>query len=90
MKCRFTLPRPASVAELRGLPPAYVTTMEFDPLRDEGIEYALKLLQAGVAVELHNFPGTFHGSELLAEAEVSKRGSDEGLEALRRGLKLDR
>ena len=86
----YAAPARASVAELRGLPPAYLTTMEFDPLRDEGIEYALKLLQAGVAVELHNFPGAFHGSELLAEAEVSKRGSDEGLEALRRGLKLDR
>ena len=39
--------------------------MEFDPLRDEGVEYALKLMQAGVATELHSFPGTFHGSSLF-------------------------
>jgi acetyl esterase/lipase len=81
-------PARASVDDLRGLPPAYVSTMEFDPLRDEGIEYALKLLQAGVNVELHSYPGTFHGSELVVDAAVSQRGVGEGLEALRRGLKL--
>ena len=81
-------PARASIDDLRGLPPAYVTTMEFDPLRDEGIEYALKLLQAGVNVELHSYPGTYHGSELVTDAAVSKRGVVEGLEALRRGLKL--
>jgi acetyl esterase len=81
-------PARASIDELRGLPSAYVSTMEFDPLRDEGIEYALKLMQAGVNVELHSYPGTFHGSELVLDAAVSQRGAAEGLEALRRGLKL--
>ncbi len=81
-------PARATIEELRGLPPAYVSTMEFDPLRDEGIEYAMKLMQAGVNVELHSFPGTFHGSELVVDAAVSQRGATEGLEALRRGLKL--
>ncbi|NND67051.1 MAG: alpha/beta hydrolase, partial [Halioglobus sp.] len=55
------LAAPARAEDLSGLPPAYVNTMEFDPLRDEGIEYALRLLQAGIPTELHNFPGTFHG-----------------------------
>jgi len=68
------------------LPPAYVSTMEFDPLRDEGILYALRLLQAGVSVELHSYPGTFHGSALLPGAAVSQRNAREVLAALRRAL----
>jgi acetyl esterase len=53
---------PARAADLSRLPPAYVVTCEFDPLRDEGIEYAQRLMQAGVPTELHHYPGTFHGS----------------------------
>lgn len=77
---------PARAKDLSGLPPAYVSTMEFDPLRDEGIEYALRMLQAGVPVELHSYPGTFHGSALVATAEVSRRNAREVLEALGRAL----
>jgi acetyl esterase/lipase len=77
---------PARAADLSGLPPAYISTMEFDPLRDEGVEYALKLMQAGIATELHSFPGTFHGSSLLASAQVSQRESSEMFAVLRRAL----
>jgi acetyl esterase/lipase len=80
---------PATAPDLTGLPPAYVTTMEFDPLRDEGILYALRLLEAGVQVELHSFPGTFHGSGLVTSAAVSRRANDEMVVALRRGLRVD-
>ncbi|KQU44238.1 esterase [Rhodococcus sp. Leaf278] len=79
---------PARATDLTGLPPTYVSTMELDPLRDEGIDYAMRLLQAGVSVELHSFPGTFHGSSLMTSAEVSKRGHAETLDVLRRGLRL--
>lgn len=77
---------PAIADDLAGLPPAYITTMEFDPLRDEGITYALRMLEAGVSVELHSFPGTFHGSAMIPTAEVSRRGHAEVVDALRRGL----
>ena len=80
---------PAIATDLTGLPPAYVTTMEFDPLRDEGIIYALRMMEAGVSVELHSFPGTFHGSAAVATAAVSRRAHHELLVALRRGLGID-
>ncbi len=78
---------PARCKDLAGLPPAYVSTMEFDPLRDEGNLYATRLLEAGVSVELHCFPGTFHGSAMLPGTEFAKRGASEVLAALERRLR---
>ncbi len=76
---------PARAADLAGLPPAYVVTCEFDPLRDEGIEYAQRLIQAGVATELHHYPGTFHGSSGAgAGTAISTRMVNDRLDALRR------
>lgn len=77
---------PARATDLSGLPPAYIATAEFDPLRDEGITYALRLLQAGVPVDLHQWPGTFHGSQAVLSADVSQRQIAELLSALRRAL----
>jgi acetyl esterase/lipase len=77
---------PARAEDLTGLPPAYVAVCEFDPLRDEGLTYAHRLIQAGVPTELHHFPGTFHGSSMVQTAAVSKRMAAEGIDAIRRGL----
>jgi acetyl esterase/lipase len=77
---------PARAGDLSGLPPAYITTAEFDPNRDEAIEYAQRLLQAGVSVELHQWAGTFHGSQAVLSAEVSQRQVGELGVALRRAL----
>lgn len=79
-------PARASAEQLQDLPPAYVTAMEFDPLRDEDLQYALRLLQAGVPCEVHCFAGTFHGSSLFAHAAVSQRMQQELLGVLERGL----
>lgn len=80
---------PARTEDLAGLPPAYISTMEFDPLRDEGVAYALRLMQAGVPTELHSFPGTFHGSSLFSTAQISRRESAEMFAVLRRALRID-
>jgi acetyl esterase len=77
---------PARAGDLSGLPPAYIATAEFDPFRDEEIDYALRLLRAGVSVELHQWPGTFHGSQAILSAEVSQRQISELGAALRRAL----
>ncbi|KJY28266.1 alpha/beta hydrolase [Streptomyces sp. A1547] len=77
---------PARATDLSGLPPAYISTAEFDPNRDEGLAYGVRLLQAGVSVELHQWPGTFHGSQALLSAEVSHRQNAELGAVLRRAL----
>ncbi|MFF9012573.1 alpha/beta hydrolase [Streptomyces sp. NPDC014870] len=77
---------PARAADLSGLPPAYISTAELDPLRDEDLDYALRLLRAGVPVELHQWPGTFHGSLAILSADVSQRQLAELCAALRRAL----
>jgi acetyl esterase/lipase len=83
------LAAPARATDLRGLPPAYISTAENDPLRDEGIAYALGLLRAGVSVELHQFPGTFHGSALVTTAAVSRRAQQEAALVVRRALGVE-
>ncbi len=64
---------PARRAELSGLPSALITCSELDPLRDEAIDYAVRLLRAGVATELHVFSRTCHGFDsFLPEWETSR------------------
>ncbi len=76
---------PARASDLAGLPRAYVLTVEFDPLRDEGIEYARRLMAAGVPTELHNLPGAFHGFDAAApEAALSRRALTEQCATLAR------
>lgn len=77
---------PARADDLSGLPPAFVTTCQFDPLRDEGIDYAQRLAQSNVPTELVLYPGTFHGSSMVATAAVSQRMYADLSSALRRAL----
>lgn len=52
---------PLLAPSLAGLPPAYVVTCEFDPVRDDGLLYAKRLRKAGVAVTLKHYPDMMHG-----------------------------
>ena len=64
---------PSRASDLSNLPPAYVMTCQHDPLRDEAIIYAMRLMDAGVPVELHNYPGTVHGFDYLIPCDISER-----------------
>jgi acetyl esterase len=77
---------PARAENLYGMPPTYVATAEFCPNRDEGLHFAMRLMEAGVPVEVHQWPGTFHGSQAILSAEVSQRQIAELAAVVRRAL----
>ena len=64
---------PARAEDLTGLPPAYVCVGAVDGFRDEDINYAMRLNQAGVPAELHVFPGAPHGVMMFTETAVARR-----------------
>jgi acetyl esterase/lipase len=58
----------ASVDDLTGFPPTVINVNECDPLRDEGIAFYRRLLEAGVAARCRQMMGTMHGTEIFAAA----------------------
>ena len=78
---------PARVENLAGLPPAFIVVGAIDLFVDEDIEYARRLVVAGVPTELHVIPGAYHAYDLLVpNAKVSVRFTDYWTTALRRAL----
>jgi acetyl esterase/lipase len=73
--------------DVSGLPPAYVATAGFDPLRDEGETYAEQMRAAGVKVALQRHPGLIHGfANLTAICPSARAAMLEAAGALRMGL----
>ena len=78
---------PERAEDLRGLPPAFVQVNGLDPLRDEGIHFALRLMAAEVPVELYCAPNQHHGmSEDPRTAATAARLYHE---AMRAALHID-
>lgn len=73
--------------DLSGLPPAYIPVGDLDLFLDENIEYAQRLLAAGVPTELHVYQGGYHGFNGIAPgADVAQRFNKGRDNALKRAL----
>ncbi len=82
---------PARVASVAGLPPAWIGVGAIDLFAEEDMEYARRLVHAGVATELLVVPGAFHGFDrLVPDAEASKQFSASWKSALRKAFATGR
>ena len=78
---------PARATDLAELPPTYLDVGNLEVFRDEDIDFAKRLMQAGVPVELHVYPGVFHGWQIAAPAAaITQRAIANRRAAMKRAL----
>ena len=70
----------ARASDLAGLPPTYIATGAIDLFVDEDLDYAKRLMAAGVACELHVYPGAFHAFNIVPDARVAQAARRDSIE----------
>ena len=78
---------PARATDLTGLPPTFISTGSLDLFLEEDMDYARRLLRAGVPVEFHIYPGGFHAFNVAPGVAVAQQAMSDSKEALRRALR---
>jgi acetyl esterase/lipase len=76
----------ARAESLVGLPATFISVGALDLFLEEDLEYARRLIRAGVPTELHVYPGAYHGFNMVADAQVSQVAARDQLAALKRAF----
>jgi acetyl esterase/lipase len=77
----------ARAKDLSGLPPTYLSVGALDLFLEENLDYARRLTRVGVPVELHVYPGAFHGFQIAQKARTTLQAGRDSDAALARFLK---
>jgi acetyl esterase len=78
---------PARAEDVSGLPVTYILVAEEDPLRDQALDFAQRLLNSGVSVDLRMYAGTYHGFDVVApNARLSQVALKDQYDFVRREL----
>ena len=77
---------PARAQNLAGLPRTFISTGALDLFLEEDLDYARRLTRHGVPVELHVYPGAYHGFDLVPGTHIGQIASRDSLAALRYAL----
>lgn len=77
---------PARATDLGRLPPTFIATGALDLFLEENLDYARRLARAGVPIELHVYPGAFHGFDFAPHTAVAAQARRDSREALKRLL----
>lgn len=76
----------ARAKDVSGLPPMFISTGALDLFMEENVEYARRLMRAGVPVEMHVYPGAIHGFDGIPSSRLAKQHARDQFEALKRAL----
>jgi acetyl esterase/lipase len=76
----------ARATDLDGLPATYMICGALDLFLEENMDYARRLIRAGVPTELHIYPGAPHGFMFVVDAEVTKTFARDSMAAMKRAL----
>ena len=77
---------PARATDLSGLPPTYIVCGALDLFLEEDLDYARRLIRAGVPTELHIYPGAPHGFMFVPDAQVTRTYVRDSMAALARAV----
>jgi acetyl esterase/lipase len=79
---------PARAVELAGLPPTFISVGSIDLFLEENLEYARRLAVAGVPVEIHVYPGGFHGFDMIPGAAIGAEAARASQENMRKAFAM--
>lgn len=79
---------PSLAEDLSGLPQTWIGTGSLDLFHDEDLDYARRLVAAGVLVELHSYPGAIHAFNAVTDSRLAQAFGRDLLGAMARWLKI--